>query len=223
LQNARIMKKATGKNGYVHLEAVFAVALVALLGIAVAPALLEDLRSGKVARAQCETGMIAQAMIDFYRDVGSWPAAPAASEADQTSLVGNGELGGGNVAVPAGFGIPTLPLGGRASGTVSAHLIRNRNSRGEPLYRASSHPYLEPGWNGPYLEKVPLDPWGRSYVVSVIADESAAGNAADRVALVVSAGPDGILQTALDTAPPDGICSGDDIGLLIHPPLRAVP
>jgi general secretion pathway protein G len=49
------------------------------------------------------------------------------------------------------------------------------------------------GWRGPYMKRVPIDPWGFPYYYQPHArDEDAAGCA------VVSAGPDGKLGTADD-------------------------
>ncbi|MFO7653072.1 MAG: type II secretion system protein GspG [Candidatus Krumholzibacteriia bacterium] len=211
------------RQGYAFFEAMIAVALVVVLGFTVAPPLRENLREGKVARAQVEADAIFNAVLDFRRDVGHWPVDPGSSEATWTRLVGNESVGGGTSAVPAGLATAAAggAGGGLALGTMSAHLVRNQDERGKPIYQASRHPHIEPGWNGPYLEQVPLDPWGRSYVVSVVpgGGEGVQGSEdAAEVVLVVSAGPDGVLQTALDVVPPDGACGGDDVGLVVlHP------
>jgi type II secretory pathway pseudopilin PulG len=232
------------RYGYALFEALIAVALMVILGMAVAPPLLEDLREGKVARARAETEVIAQAILDFHRDIGHWPEVSreldldgkAGRDGSRHPLVGNARVGGGSAAVPDGIEIATAGLATAgvsagiaraatspaelATGTMTAHLIRNRTASGEPLYKVSRHPYLEPGWNGPYLDEVPLDPWGRSYLVSTVPIER--DGAQEKAVLVLSAGPDGELQTDLTRAPAEGRCAGDDIGLVITRPERPV-
>jgi hypothetical protein len=74
------------------------------------------------------------------------------------------------------------------SGTVSS------NASGSPKSR------------GPYLERIPIDPWGRAYVVGF--DQTRAGPI-----FIVSAGPDGVLNTTSK----DGAITGDDVGIVLMP------
>jgi general secretion pathway protein G len=54
------------------------------------------------------------------------------------------------------------------------------------------------GWRGPYMKRVPIDPWGFPYYYQLHArDDDAAGCA------IVSAGPDGKLGTADDVVEDD--------------------
>jgi hypothetical protein len=64
-----------------------------------------------------------------------------------------------------------------------------------------------PRWRGPYLERVPIDPWGRAYVVRLDAGHGR------QPMLILSAGPDGVLNTALK----DGTVNGDDVGIVLMP------
>jgi len=233
VQHAMAMVMDRRRYGYALFEALIAVALMVVLGMAVAPPLLQDLREGKVARAQAEAAVIAQAVLDFHRDIGYWPQVSrdgdskdldgsAGRDGSWAPLVGNARVGGGSAAVPGGFEIATagVAAAGLGAGTMTAHLIQNSNASGEPLYEASSHPHLEPGWNGPYLDEVPLDPWGRSYLVSTVT--IVRDGASDEAVMILSAGPDGELQTALNAAPDDGRCAGDDIGLVVTRPERPI-
>lgn len=81
-------------------------------------------------------------------------------------------------------------------------------------------------WSGPYLPGLRADPWGRRYVVFVRAwwpkqeNEDDEAEAAERTAAddlaprawVLSAGPDGLIETR----PFDVVPVGDDIGILIE-------
>ncbi len=64
---------------------------------------------------------------------------------------------------------------------------------------------LGAAWKGPYLDAVPIDPWGRSYLVNLRAIRSG-----DRL-WVISAGPDGVVETN----PRDVVLAGDDVGVIL--------
>ena len=61
-------------------------------------------------------------------------------------------------------------------------------------------------WNGPYLQAVGEDPWGHAYLVNV----HGFFNPGER-AMILSCGPDGILNTSPRSATP----AEDDLILLI--------
>ena len=61
-------------------------------------------------------------------------------------------------------------------------------------------------WKGPYMQSVKADPWGRAYVVNTHGYFNSAENV-----WVISAGPDGNVDTAQNATTP----GGDDIGVLI--------
>ncbi|MCB9899682.1 MAG: type II secretion system protein GspG [Planctomycetes bacterium] len=64
-----------------------------------------------------------------------------------------------------------------------------------------------PGWQGPYLEELQPDPWGRAYLVNVdgLID-------ARESAMVLSAGPNGICETSAHAS----FAAGDDVVLPIR-------
>ena len=61
-------------------------------------------------------------------------------------------------------------------------------------------------WNGPYLQSVKQDPWENAYIVNV----QGFFNTGER-AMIISAGPDGAINTSSRSTSPEG----DDIMLLI--------
>jgi hypothetical protein len=75
-----------------------------------------------------------------------------------------------------------------------------------------------PGWNGPYLKAVPLDPWGRPYVCNVRYLDGAnvtgvtPAEEDDHAVFCLSAGPDGTFNTSFDDAVELRVPGGDDIG-----------
>ena len=69
-------------------------------------------------------------------------------------------------------------------------------------------------WRGPYLQdSAPHDPWGRPYLVTVVSGHSDDNDVFKRL-FVLSAGPDGVIDTngRLDTTTE---ISGDDLGAIV--------
>jgi hypothetical protein len=84
---------------------------------------------------------------------------------------------------------------------IADHLVHNR--RGYPG-----------GWRGPYLSRNRLDPWGNSYLILV--EPLWAQNPGGPMGLVISAGPNGVIETDLTaltvTVPSSNISpAGDDL------------
>jgi hypothetical protein len=88
--------------------------------------------------------------------------------------------------------------------------VRN-DPNGDGLVNASDYPRTGRGWQGPYVARLGLDPWGNAYIVSVGAMQSGGLPVAPRTrGWILSAGPNGIL----DTPPSADILAGDDNGFI---------
>jgi hypothetical protein len=129
--------------------------------------------------AQSQANEIGAALHRALADLGPG-TAPALSES--TWLVGPGVRPRGSALARA----PRYPI----SGVLCADRIR-----------------AGAAWRGPYLARVPIDPWGRAYVVALDASH------APPAIVVVSAGPDGML----DTEAGRGAIAGDDVGIVLLP------
>ena len=76
-------------------------------------------------------------------------------------------------------------------------------------------------WKGPYLDSVPIDPWGRAYLVLLppqpslcsVGDPGLCAGRRNAGIVIVSAGPDGVV----DTAPGSGTIADDDVGVVLMP------
>ncbi len=207
-------------DGFTLFEIIIAVALVAILAVAIAPPLIKNLNEGKIARAQSDAQVLGNAVLHFYKDTGSWPLQnDADTAADLTRLVGNASLGGGNAGIPPGS--PGVPGGGNwdswgRSSTLTEQLIANAVGAVDPLYPESKNPHTNPGWNGPYLDRVPLDPWGKPFVVNVRYMNTRINNYERHAVLVLSAGPNNLFDTPYQDATFDEIIGGDDVGYIIR-------
>ena len=85
------------------------------------------------------------------------------------------------------------------------HLIRNKPF-GSVKYS---------NWKGPYLASDKYDQWGHSYLITVIGYSHCVKNYSWPYVWVISAGPDGVLETSSYIGN-SGVLVGDDIGFLIY-------
>ena len=210
--------------GFSLFEVMIAVAIVALLAVAVGIPVAKNLDQGKISRAQSDARVIGTAILEFYKDVGQWPAQTDLDPNPEAfRLVGNYEEGRGNAGIAGGTDAATGSHAWSNFGnttTLTEQLIRNRTANIHPLYKESRNPQAHPGWNGPYLDEVPLDPWGRPYVVNIgfalptVAGTVTGANDYHNV-MVVSAGKDGVFDTSFDTGTYNEKPGGDDIGFVI--------
>ncbi len=200
-------------RGFTIIEAIVALAIVAILSGVVTVAVLNYLNSGKIARAQSDCATIAKAILQFRADCAFWPTrtnAAAAENVDCLITGGPGTVPPGDDSVAPGasnwgsFGVVD---------TISDQLITNA-----PVYSTTVNPRLQPGWNGPYLNADVLDPWGNSYMVNIryLRSNGPANSAAHNV-FVLSAGANGITETAYnDGVVGEVITLGDDIGYQVR-------
>ncbi len=217
------------RDGFTIFEVLIAVAIVAILSVAIGIPVTKNLNQGKVSRAQSDAQVIGNAILDFYKDVGQWPTQTDLDASPEAfRLVGNYSLGKGNKGIPGGTdkaaGSKTWSSFGTAT-TMTEQLIRNQTGQISALYKTSEKPHEIPGWNGPYLDRIPLDPWGRPYIVNI-------GNALPAVegtvtadneyhaVMVISAGKDGLYNTTFDAKSYNEQPSGDDIGFVIRGPQK---
>lgn len=196
-------------RGFTLIEAIVALSVLAILSAAVTVAVLRNLDSGKIARAQSDCAAIAKAILQFRADCGFWPTRTNAAAAENVDCLITGNAG----TVPPGDNsvAPGANNWGRLGvvDTVSDQLITNA-----PAYTTSVNPRLQPGWNGPYLNSDVLDPWGNSYMVNVrYLRSNGPPNSTAHNVFVLSAGANGVTETAYnDGVVGEVITLGDDIG-----------
>jgi prepilin-type N-terminal cleavage/methylation domain-containing protein len=184
--------------GFTLIEVIIAVALVAIMAVAIAPPLVQNIKQGKITRAQSDLQAISTAILSFYKDVGDWPTTfpPAAVN----RLVGNYSLGGGNTAFPRlECSHRRRPLANYGQAGTDEYLIRNqpRQRRALPVSRnpmstRAERPYRRghPTLGQPLLRQHSLRPGGLA--------GTATENFDMRNVIIVSAGPNKIFETAFD-------------------------
>ncbi len=194
------MTRKSKERGFTLVEVIVVVAVIAILAAVLTPYITKYIDDSRVAKARNETQVIGAAMASFYKDVGRWPNANNFN--NNTTYNG---VYAGSVAPTAAMGVGTL--GWLAAGAA------NWNSLDTHFLVATTHNYPILGdlrWSGPYAAQLPNDPWRHPYVINA----AQLGQTLNPT-WVMSAGPDGVLNTTVgaggQTTP-----QGDDIGFRIR-------
>jgi prepilin-type N-terminal cleavage/methylation domain-containing protein len=194
--------KKTNQQGFTLIEVIVAIAVVAILAGIITPSVIKHLDDSKRSRAQNDCLVIGSALGSFYKDIGRWPTMNAAGAATVVLLVSQGNT-------------PTIDTGvatwNTATTNANVDLLSNHLSANTPKSQTANLYPVPPNalaWQGPYQTDFPADPWGNRYAVNI-------GNIAGNAVWVLSAGPDGKIQTAWSPAAPAVgttlTASGDDI------------
>ncbi len=180
--------------------AIFLATIAGLLAI-LTPLITRYIDQARTTQARSDVRAIASALQLYRRDTGQYPIYANAIDAENdtqsvTELVGTG-------TAPAIVG-PGWELDSNGDmetylNTNLLGLVTNNPARGSVAFR------------GPYVSPIPEDPWGHAYVISALNLRLASPN----VAVVISAGPNGNLDTIRDQTGTLTV-SGDDIAVRIN-------
>lgn len=206
---------------------VVVLAGIAIAAFAVAPLTVRYTKDHRRAQALSDSRMLGRAILAFYLDVGRWPVNndEQLSSGEISRLVGLPASAISPATVPKGRGSAGGWAGagdGGSAGAIEDHLIRNAREGLSPIYPTSSTAPDPPGWNGPYLRGVPLDPWGRPYVCDTryLSGAGISGvteaETSDHAVLCLSAGPDRAFQTPFSDDEELSGPRGDDVGWMIQ-------
>jgi prepilin-type N-terminal cleavage/methylation domain-containing protein len=213
------------EGGFTLIEILVAVAILAIMSAALTPLVLKYIDDGRRARTLSDSQLLGQAILAFNLDTGRWPVNDDNNQLDGelSRLVGlpAGDISAANIpdgAGAAGAGSWDGGGNGGSAGALEDHLIRNRRGGLNPIYPTSASAPNPPGWNGPYLKEVPLDPWGRPYVCNVRYLDGGqvpgvtAAEQDNHAVFCLSAGPDGVFNTSFADGTELQAPGGDDIG-----------
>ena len=198
------------RGGFTLIEVVVVLAVVLLLSSIAVPVVSSYLQDGARTRAEGDVRMLSAALTQFYKDNGCYPARYLTNNNLLSVLVtGKSVLAKNPWSGTHQFATWALAAG---SGDVVDHHLRANTPQG-----AGGNAYpttVTARWRGPYLKApAPLDPWGRPYVVNVVSSWSTSTTQYKRL-YVLSAGPDGVLDTNHLARTKDDI-AGDDIGVVM--------
>ncbi len=211
-------QRIRSERGFTLIEIVVILAVIAIIAAAMVPRISGILDDAKISRAQSEVQTIGMAVLRFNANTGKWPARIA--DGTDNSLI---TLASGNsdipVPLPAYAGgedtnFTTAPTA--ATGDYFDNHLKNNTPKG-----SGDEPYPTTGlnrWNGPYMQQVGADPWGNAYVCNI---KGAYDTATDNnlYCYVISAGPDGTIQTSGAVTDEDlaaHAVSGDDVAFLLR-------
>jgi prepilin-type N-terminal cleavage/methylation domain-containing protein len=227
------MRDKARESGFSLIEVLVAVTIVAIIAGAITPLVLKYIGDARRSRALSDARTIGQSIIAFNLDTGRWPVSDDGTLGDAGELSRLVGLAAGDISaanIPDGAGSATGDGNwdgggdGGDAGALEDFLMYNSDADTTPLYTASANPAASPGWNGPYLQEVPVDPWGNPYVANVRYLDGAGvtgvttAEAQNHAVYVLSAGANSLFETSFDdaTALTNGGAGGDDIGWMVE-------
>jgi general secretion pathway protein G len=174
-------------KGFTLIELAVVLAIIAVLAAVLTPMVTGYLDQARVARAQADTRTAADAIKLYQRDTGRWPVY--ASSGDYPNTIGGGKaLIGGSTGTNPGNGTATW----NASSVIAASSLEVYIN-GNLTSMNSSNTFPKAAFRGPYVGSLDSDPWGNRYILTA-SDLAGSTNHA----YMISAGPNGVLDTTMD-------------------------
>lgn len=191
-------------KGFTLIELAVVLAIIAVLAAILTPIVTNYLDQARVSRAMADARTIADSVRLYRRDTGYYPIyADLAHAQAGTTVAGKILIGPGNApdetqadwALIAGSNTSLITQ----LNTNTLGLAANVSNPGKTSYR------------GPYLGALDSDPWGNQYVVTGSNLQGSTNRG-----FVVSAGPNGKLETTVAQAMTTFAAGGDDIAVPIN-------
>lgn len=191
------------------IEVVSVFAILSVLAFALASSIGPRMEANRVKRATRDVETIARALRVFWRTTGVWPCKDASGDVDGLRVLCSGpNLPGSNPWSGSSAWWSAFTSGD--ADVFDHHLFANRPGANVSASYAASG---VKAWRGPYTHACPLDPWGRPYVALVAAGRASASGSDPVQLLVLSAGPNGAIDTPASGAASVAL-QADDIGLV---------
>jgi prepilin-type N-terminal cleavage/methylation domain-containing protein len=214
------MQPTRSPRGFTMIEMALVLAVIAAFLAALAPVAFTYIRDAQVTQAQNDASQIGRAIHAFMEHTALHPYK---NNTSTTKVSGKqaGDFdclyGGGNAFTTANDSTASdswtsaagvqCQAASTTRDTLENHLITNTPGA------SGTKAYVNTGkiaWRGPYLAGVPQDPWGNAFLVNIGKGDPAA--ATKKAVFVISAGPNGLLETSSDAARNAVVSpSGDDI------------
>ena len=191
------MPRFSKQGGFTILETVVVLVIITVLAGILTPILSDLINEARVTRAQLEVQNISRAIKNFNKSTGKWPIFES----------------GANITSSSNIYLVLASPGDTPDATDSDWLSADLGDLGDILGR-NGPGYGTSGrfaWRGPYVQELGADPWGNAYLVNA----SGLGFGVNQAGFVISAGPDGKIETTFDQNIGSGssevAITGDDI------------
>jgi general secretion pathway protein G len=180
------MMTLRNQKGFTLIEVLVVAAIIGVLAGILVPLIFDRIEEAKVSRAEADIKNIASAILMFHKDTGTWPHSNTNGSPNQ-----HFERLDSSSSDDPGYSGCNWP--GGQSDTFYNQLTNNTRNY--------------PNWNGPYVETVEADPWGREYRLWVRGFTNA-----NEHAWLVCSGPNGDIETDETDETPQG----DDLAIMLR-------
>lgn len=192
------------EKGFTLIEIIVILAVISILVAILTPSVLKYISEAQTDRALKDATTLQAVINDLIKDTGQYPGNMTTS----SFICGPGNIATAGTTGWAANSAACTSGTGVMGDSLSNHLVVNDPN--ENGVASSTNDYRTTGkfvWKGPYAQNINTDPWGNAYEVNVSTLKG--GNTSPT--WIISAGPDGVFQTATGA----NSLSGDDIGIRI--------
>jgi prepilin-type N-terminal cleavage/methylation domain-containing protein len=203
-----------GSGGFTLIELTVVLAVIVTLALILTPSITNFISDARVARTKSDTQTMASSIVQFYKDNGffpQWSQAVAGGPGGSANMVDLLITPGNTPGVPV-----ANPWTTGTTGALAEQLLSN--TPGYTMKNATA----QFGWNGPYVSSaIGADAWNNRYAVNVglidttMGTQTAEGTSKSAV-WVISAGPNGQIETAYSQPITTARAIGDDIAVRVQ-------
>jgi len=191
-------------KGFTLIELAVVLAIIAVLAAVLTPLVTNYLDQARTSRAMADTKTIVDAVRTYKRDTGYYPIYGSFSLAQVGTTIA------GKVLLGPGASPDTTQADWAAIAGSNADLVSQLNTPLSGLNVNNPNPG-KPSYRGPYIGALDSDPWGNQYIVTGLNL-----NGSTNRGFVVSAGPNGKLETTVAQGAVNFAAGGDDIAVPIN-------
>ncbi len=230
----------TSERGLSLVEVTIMLVILLILAGTLVPVMSDSVNSARGVRARNDLSQLAVALVNFQRDVGPIVFEGSRLRQVQTTLSAASALSPVVLLVSDG---ERPELADRVPVESAPHLLATPGQRLDAStlvpwsatagadvldyhLRVNGRGYADgdggpgTGWNGPYLTKeVPGDPWGRAYLINTAYLRGLPPSqvrCARCAVFVLSAGPNGLIETPFEQPIANAHVFGDDLAVRIQ-------
>jgi type II secretory pathway pseudopilin PulG len=232
----KLASRLVSSAGLSLVEVTVMLVILLVLAGALIPVMTDSINSARLVRARNDLSQIAAALTNFQRDVGPFVYDGSRLRLPQTAtslrvvdvLISGGTLPEIAESVPLDPASthrvdPSVGLTGagvRPWVTISNFDLLDNHLRVDVRNYPVAIGGPGTGWNGPYLAReITGDPWGRAYLVNVgflRGTPLGSDRCRDCAVFVISAGPNGMLETPFQQPITNASVFGDDLAVRIQ-------